>query len=173
MRVRVDDRDNVNPGFKFAEAELNGVPLRVELGPRDLESKSVMIVRRDNNAKQPCSWDKLVSTIQELCTTIQTDLLAKAREQRAQYESRAHNWTEFMAALAKGHTILTPWCNTVESEIRVKKRSGEECASAEEGLSSGAKTLCIPFDQPELPAGTKCFESGEEAKCWVMWGRSY
>ena len=75
-------------------------------------------------------------------------------------------WDDFVPALDAKKMILAPWCEEVAVEEDVKTRS-----ASEEG--AGAKTLCIPFDQPDLPAGTKCFASGKPAKSWALWGRSY
>lgn len=76
------------------------------------------------------------------------------------------SWDDFMAALERRHMVLAPWADEEEVEEDVKKRSTTPTAV-------GAKTLCIPFEQPELPAGTLCFASGKPAKNWALWGRSY
>mmetsp|Transcript_86287 Transcript_86287/g.118977 ORF Transcript_86287/g.118977 Transcript_86287/m.118977 type:complete len:100 (+) Transcript_86287:2271-2570(+) len=90
------------------------------------------------------------------------------------------NWEDFMAALDKRHICLAKWCNTVKCEERVKDRSKEESIAhmeaANEGevlLTGAAKTLCIPFKQPEMPEGSKCFACGEPATITALWGRSY
>ena len=89
-------------------------------------------------------------------------------------------WEEFVPALNEKYIVLTPFVNTTEWEDRVKAMSREAALqlSGEEeaatcATSVAAKTLCIPFEQPLLPEGTKCFVSGEPAQCWVLWGRSY
>lgn len=79
---------------------------------------------------------------------------------------QVNTWDDFMAALDRRHMVLAPWADEEEVEEDVKKRSTTPTAV-------GAKTLCIPFDQPELPEGTLCFASGKPAKNWALWGRSY
>ncbi len=109
--------------------------------------------------------------------TMQNDMFTKAKKIRDDNIAVAHNWEEFMAELNKKKCVLTPWCETLESEELVKQRSKEESTKAEnegeEILTGSAKTLCIPLEQPPLPEGTKCFITGTPATKWVLWGRSY
>lgn len=79
---------------------------------------------------------------------------------------RCTTWEDAMAALGRGHMVLAPWCEEVEVEEGIRKRSTTADAM-------GAKSLCIPFEQPELPAGATCFASGKPAKSWGLFGRSY
>jgi prolyl-tRNA synthetase len=97
---------------------------------------------------------------------VQVDMLAAARARFDACVERASTWDEFMAALERRHMVLAPWADEEEVEEDVKKRS----ATAD---AMGAKSLCIPFEQPELPAGTACFASGKPAKNWCLFGRSY
>ena len=107
-------------------------------------------------------------------------MFQKACDARAAHMTTAATREEFMTNLNKKDIILAPFCDTAECEIKVKDWSKEESIKAMEAANEGeavltgsAKTLCIPFDAPELPAGTPCFISGKPATCWVLWGRSY
>ena len=181
VRVKVDDRDNYNPGWKYNHWELKGVPLRLELGPKDLAKKCVRMVRRDSGAKSDVPWAVLTQRVSLELVTMQHEMLEKARGRRDESLARVTEWEQFVPAVGQGKLALTPFCDETEWEEAVKTRSKEEAlAAAGEGAedercatSVAAKTLCIPFDQPSLPEGTKCFISGKPAKCWVLWGRSY
>jgi prolyl-tRNA synthetase len=186
VRVVLDKRDDKNPGWKYAHWEQKGVCIRIEMGPRDFDAGSVVIARRDNGAKIDCKWDNLVGTVTTLLETIQKDMLAKARAERDAQKSVVMNFSDFHSALDKRHIVLTPWCNTTPCEELVKDKTGPtkedvaaaaaETGDAEEAKkrpSGAAKTLCIPFDQDPLPAGTKCFNCEKFAEKWTLWGRSY
>ena len=102
----------------------------------------------------------------------------KALEARQQKMKTVDNWNDFMSAMQDKCIAMAPWCNCQQCEIQVKDRSKEESENllANEGekqLTGSAKTLCIPFEQPELKAGTKCFHCGTDATLYALWGRSY
>ncbi|CAG9461739.1 unnamed protein product [Pedinophyceae sp. YPF-701] len=166
VRATADLRLNYTPGWKYNHWELKGVPVRVEVGPRDLESGQVVLVRRDTGAKEPVAWAAMGARVAELLEQIQADMYAKARAEFDASMERVTEWGEFMGALDRLHMVLAPWDESVEVEEEIRKRSTTESAM-------GAKSLCIPFVQPELPAGTKCIVSGNPAKSWGLFGRSY
>ena len=112
------------------------------------------------------SWADLPARVPALLEQIQGDMLAAARAKYDACLETVTTWDAFMAALERRHMCLAPWADEEAVEEDVKKRS----ATAD---AMGAKTLCIPFDQPELPPGTLCFASGKPAKNWALWGRSY
>ncbi|CAM9392531.1 unnamed protein product [Ascophyllum nodosum] len=179
VRVKYDDRINYTAGWKYNHWEQKGVPLRLEVGPRDLESRQAVLVRRDTGEKITVPEAELMAKVEELLETIQANLLARLTAERDDHFSRVTEWSNFVPALNRNDIVLTPFCNETEWEDKVKKLSraealkeGEEEA-ANAATSVAAKTLCIPMDQPELPEGTPCFISGKPAKCWVLWGRSY
>jgi len=167
VRSKLDARDNYTPGWKYNHWELKGVPLRVEFGMRDMENNTCVIARRDNREKESVKIEDLPKRVKELCEQVQNDMFERAKKQRDENIVRLTSWDGFISALDEKKLIMTPWCNTKESEELVKKKSTAESAGG------AAKTLCIPFEQPALEPGTKCFITGEEAKCWVLWGRSY
>ena len=182
IRVKLDDRTNYNPGWKYNHWELKGVPLRIEVGPRDVEARQARCVRRDSNEKEDVPMACLTQKVALLLVTMQHDLLSKARKSRDDNIVKVWEWKDFVPALQKGHMVLTPFCNETEYEELVKDKSkaealaalGQETEDEREATPVAAKTLCIPFDAPELPAGTPCFVAPEKpATCWVLWGRSY
>lgn len=166
VRVVTDCRDNYTPGFKYNFWELRGVPIRLELGPKDMEAAAVVLARRDTGAKETVAWADVAARVPALLETIQTEMLASARQRYDACMDKATTWEAFMAALEARHMVLAPWADEPDVEEDVKKRSTTPTAM-------GAKTLCIPFEQPELPEGTLCFASGKPAKNWALWGRSY
>jgi len=168
VRVKTDDRENYTPGWKYNHWEQKGVPLRVELGPRDLQNGVVVVCRRDNGEKETVAWADLPNRVQALSDLIHVDMLANARQQVAGRTSTVTEWKDFTPALNKGNMVLTPWCETKESEEEVEERCKVESPG-----QAAPKTLCIPFEQPALPAGAKCVVTGAPATTWVLWGRSY
>jgi prolyl-tRNA synthetase len=144
---------------------MKGVPLRIEIGPKDLANQQVRVVRRDNGLKVDIPAANLVEEVKALLDEIQANLLKTAKEKRDACIEVIHTWDEFTTALNNKRLILAPWCDEEEVEKDVKART--------KGDLGAAKTLCTPFDQPELPEGTLCFASGKPAKKWSFWGRSY
>jgi len=166
VRVVTDTRTNYTPGWKYNHWECKGVPIRMEIGPRDMEKGTVMMVRRDTGAKVEGSQADVAAAVPALLETIQADMLARARGDFEAARETCTTWEEFTAALDRNHMVLAPWCEEVEVEESIKKRSASKDAM-------GAKSLCIPFDQPPLPQGAVCFASGKPAKSWGLFGRSY
>lgn len=166
VRVETDMRTNYTPGWKYNHWEMRGVPMRVELGPRDMENEVVVVARRDTGVKETVAWDELAARVPLLLDEVQSDLLESARTRYDGCVETATTWDDFMAALDRKHMVMAPWADEEEVEEDVKKRS----ATAD---AMGAKTLCLPFVQPPLPAGARCFASGKPAKNWALWGRSY
>ena len=183
IRAKYDDRNMYNPGWKYNHWEQKGVPIRIEVGPRDKENKQVRIVTRHNGDKEDFSVDGIGALITEKLDTIQSAMFKKAKEERDQHLVKVTEWKEFVPNLELNNLVLTPWCGGEhkdwEEYVKEKSREeslaarGEESEDERTATSVAAKTLCIPFDQPDLPEGTKCFASGLPATCWVLWGRSY
>lgn len=183
IRAKYDDRTMYNPGWKYNHWEQKGVPLRIEVGPRDLEQNQARVVTRHNNLKEDFSVEDLATLLPQKLESIQNEMFIKAKTARDQHLVQVTDWKDFVPNLEKNNLVLTPWCGGEyqEWEEVVKEKSREESLKARgEGeedarcaVSVAAKTLCIPFDQPELPEGTMCLISGLKATCWVLWGRSY
>merc|ERR1711920_332078 len=183
VRVEIDERTNYTPGRKYHYWEVRGVPLRMELGPRDIANNQVRVVRRHNGASEDIPMANLGGSVSTLLDAIHNDMLANAIKTRDERISKADNWEDFMAAVLKGNMILTPFCYKKEYEEQIKKKSkeaslaasGEDEEEERSATSSAAKTLCAPFyaNEKPIPEGTKCFFSGEPATCFMLWGRSY
>jgi len=183
IRAQFDDRDTYTPGWKYNYWEMKGVPIRLEMGPKDFEKNMVVLVRRDTSAKEPVAWKDLETRVPALLEEIHNNLLETARKNREERLAKISKWEEFVPALDKRKIVLAAWCGEMACEDEVKNRSGKESKDKEktedkkdeefEQLSGSAKSLCIPFDQPTLEEGTHCFQCGKIAKQYVLWGRSY
>jgi prolyl-tRNA synthetase len=183
IRAKYDDRMIYNPGWKYNHWEQKGVPIRIEVGPRDIEQKSARIVIRYNGVKEDHPVEGLAGLLKQKLEDIQNAMFAKAKEARDSHVVQITEWKDFVPNLEKHNLVLTPWCGGEHQDWEdwVKKTSreeslrlsGQDAEDEQTATSVAAKTLCIPFDQPELPEGTKCIASGLPATCWVLWGRSY
>lgn len=136
--------------------------------------------KRNDGVKEQVKWDGLADKMIEMFPKIHEEMYNKALQARQSHMSNVTNWEDFMSALGKRNICMAPWCNVQQCEIDVKDRSKEESlAKMEEQnedevlLTGSAKTLCIPFEQPDLAPGTKCFACGKDATCHALWGRSY
>jgi len=137
VSVEVDERDNVNPGFKYAEWELAGVPLRLELGPKDLAQGTVMTVRRNDRAKQPVAIDGVEDHVRALLDGVQRDLFETARARRDAATHGVDTWDDFRAkAEATAGFLLAHWCGRAECEAAIKDETK-------------ATIRCLAFDQAE------------------------
>jgi len=181
IRVMFDNRP-YNPGWKFNDHELHGVPLKVELGPRDVENNKVVIGRRDKPNKEDKITldmdDNLCDNVKKILEEMQDALFQKAKEACDNQTIEVTKWEDFVPALNQKCRVLAPWCEAVECENQIKKKSKEESevTTGEETstLTGAAKSLCIPFEQKPLPEGAVCFcGCGAPAKSWTLFGRSY
>ena len=158
IRVKVDDTDK-SPGFKFAEQEMRGIPVRVEIGPKDIEAGKAVIARRDTGEKIECTIDAIPSTVQALLETIQKDMLVRARERRDSQTYVARNWDEFVRTFSeKTGFVKAMWCGDRACEDKIK----EELA---------VTSRCMPFTD-ETVADT-CVCCGKPATKLVYWGKAY
>lgn len=177
IRVKVDNRPNYKPGWKFNHWEVKGVPIRLEIGTKDVSKNEVRVVRRFDGEKYQLSVEGLEAKLTEELENIHKMMYQKALKEREGRYIQANDWETFMTELNQRNCLLTPWCDVQACEQDVKKRSKEESKAAEseteEALTGSAKTLCKPLDQPQLAEGTKCFACGQPAKVTALWGRSY
>lgn len=178
VRVVGDYRDNYSPGWKFADWELKGVPLRVEFGPKDLAAGQVTAVRRDTGEKFTVKLEEVETRIPELLEAVQVGLLEKARKDFDEHRVLVEDWKDFVPTLNAKNVILSPWCGVPECEDEIKdasakKDDGEDEEFDERAPSMGAKSLCIPYDQPELKPDQKCVRCDRKAVNFCMFGRSY
>ncbi|MBG0770680.1 MAG: proline--tRNA ligase [Anaerolineaceae bacterium] len=161
FRVKVDDRMEVTPGFKFNEWELRGVPLRIEIGPKDIANNSVALARRDipgRDGKSFVSQDNIAATVGEMLETIQANLLAKATQFRDENIHEPKDYEEFKEIIDKGGWCYVWWKPSVENEAAIKEETK-------------ATLRCIPLDQPGGKG--KCIYSGEEATEKAYFARAY
>ena len=157
-RVKVDDTDK-SPGFKFAECEMRGIPVRVEIGPRDIENNQCILVRRDTGEKITVSLDNIEEEVAGLLDTIQKDMLETARAHRDSHTFVAKNWDEFKDIVEnKPGFIKAMWCGETECEENIKDQTG-------------ASTRCMPFEQEQI--SDVCVCCGKPAKKMVYFGRAY
>lgn len=157
--VLMDDSDKM-PGWKFAQYEMEGIPLRLELGPRDIESGSCMAVRRDTGEKVSLKLENLNAQVQELLDDIQQNLYDRALALRNERIYEVHDYESFVETVEnKPGFILAPWCGNQACEDKIKE-------------DTSATSRCIPFDKT-LEEGTKCVCCGKEAKHMVYWGKAY
>ncbi|POY74777.1 putative Proline--tRNA ligase, or putative Glutamate--tRNA ligase [Rhodotorula taiwanensis] len=178
VKAKADLREGYTPGFKYNDWELKGVPIRLELGPKDFEKKSAMSVRRDNGVKAPLALSDLTTTIPKLLDTIHNDMLERARKTYNESIVKVEEWKELVPTLNQNKVVVLPWCEVEKCEDEIKKRSAEESVSGaedERAPSAGAKSLCIPHDQERFGSveGKTCPNCGEKAKRWTLFGRSY
>jgi prolyl-tRNA synthetase len=159
ITVKYDDRDNNKPGWKFADYELKGVPVRIAIGPRDLENNTIEIARRDNLTKETIPIDKVYEHIPKLLDEIQTNIYNKALKFRKENTFYIDSWDEFLKVLDnQGGFIMAHWDGTAETEEKIKEESK-------------ATIRCIPFDSPEESG--KCVYSGKPSGRRVLFARSY
>ena len=157
-RAKIDITDQ-SPGWKFAEYEMKGVPLRIELGPRDIENNVCVAVRRDNGEKTVLSLDELETKIPELLAAVQQGLYDKALARRESMTYDAHNLEEMTdIAENKPGFIRAMWCGDRECEDKLKE-------------IAGVTSRCIPFEQATIDG--KCVCCGKEAKHMLYWGKAY
>jgi len=168
---------NYRPGFKYSHWELKGVPIRIEMGARDIEMNGVTVCRRDKlGEKEFIQLENLVDSLKKLLDDIHHNMYAIAKAKNDEHRVKANTLQEFASKL-NGNAVLVPFCETSQCEEYIKNYTetqttvGESDAKFE--LTGKAKSLCIPFDQPQLEPGTKCFACENEAKSWTYFGRSY
>ena len=158
LRAQGDFSDN-SPGWKFANWEMKGVPLRVEIGPKDIEAGHCVAVRRDNGEKITVALDELEARIPELLETVQQGLFDKAKRNLDEHTYAAHSLAEAKELQEKnGGFIKTMWCGDLACELEMKDKAG---------MSS----RCIPFEQEHLD--DVCPVCGKPAKCMIYWGVAY
>jgi prolyl-tRNA synthetase len=160
IRLKVDDREHLTPGFKFNDWELRGVPSRIEIGPRDVEKGSVALARRDipgRDGKQFVSQDGLATTVNELLVEIQASMLAKATRFQEEHTFEPADYESFKEAVKNGFARVW-WAGDNDDELKVKEETK-------------ATIRCIPFEQPE-GSGT-CFFTGKPADRVAVFARAY
>ena len=158
VRVKLDDSDR-RPGFKFADCEMRGIPVRVEIGPKDIEAGQCVLVRRDTREKITCAIADLAATVPALLETIQKDMYEAAKAHRDAHTYEAHDMDEFTETVkTKPDFIKAMWCGDQACEDRIKELTT-------------ATSRCMPFHQEKI--GETCVCCGKPAKKMVYWGIAY
>lgn len=180
VRVEKDTRDHYNAGWKFANYELKGIPLRIEFGPKDMANGVVMTARRDTNEKATMPISDLAIGVPKLLESMQADMLAKARKEYDDHRIVVTDWKQIVPILNKKNVVVIPHCEDGDCADAVKDETAKQGETDgqpedEKAPSMGAKALCIPFDQnhgelPELCLRPSC---GKQATKWIQFGRSY
>ena len=159
IRVKYDDSDNQRPGWKFAEYELKGVPVRNAVGPRDLENNQVEIARRDTKEKSTVSMEGITETVSQLLLDIQSNLFNRAKKYRDEHITKVDTWDDFISTLdTKAGFVSVHWDGTPETEDKIKEMTK-------------ATIRCIPLNN-EQAAGT-CILTGKPSVQRVLFARAY
>jgi prolyl-tRNA synthetase len=159
VRIKYDNNDNARPGWKFAEYEMKGVPVRLALGARDLEKNVVEVVRRDTKEKRVIALDGLAQYVSELLIEIQQSMFDKAKVYRDEHITPADSWGEFEKLLdEKGGFISAHWDGTAETEEAIKEKTK-------------ATIRCIPLNNPQ--ENGKCIMTGNPSSQRVLFARAY
>jgi len=158
IRVKFDDRDTQKPGFKFTEWEFKGVPLRIAIGPRDLENETVEVARRDTLEKEVLQMKDIDQKVENLLEQIQKNLYQKALDFRNMSTFKVDSWVDFLEQIEKGGFILAHWDGTPETEQKIKEETK-------------ATIRLIPIDGD--PKEGTCVYSGRPSKQRVYFARAY
>ncbi len=160
VRLKVDLSENT-PGWKFNEWELRGVPVRIEIGPRDVQNNSVMLVRRDNRVKESVAIEALETRLPILLEEVQQALFRRAKEFQEQNTYYTDNYEEFKQIIAeKRGFVRVKWAEDSAAELVIKEETK-------------ATLRVIPFDQPEGGVKGNCFYTGRPATCEAIFARAY
>jgi prolyl-tRNA synthetase len=160
VRVMLDDRDTQTPGWKFNEWELRGVPLRLEIGPKDIDKSTVVLARRDTREKSFVPMDGLTTQVQQLLDTIQAALLQRALTYRSEHTTETDSYDEFKQIMdGRPGFVVSPWCGSAACEAAIK-------------TETQATIRNIPFDS-SAPAGKACLKCGEPATANAWFAKSY
>ena len=159
LRMEIDLRDQVSPGYKFNDWEMKGVPVRIEIGPRDIENGECVLVRRDTAEKITVKISELETKLAELLEEIQQNMFDTCKKRMEAKTTIAHNMEEFKNNMDKEQGFIkSMWCGSDECEEKIKELTG-------------AKSRCMPFEQEHL--GDTCVCCGKKADKMVVWGRQY
>ena len=157
IRVHVDDREGLSPGYKFNDWELKGVPIRIEIGPKDIEKGSVVIAKRHSGEKTNIEFSN-IEKIQSMLEEIQSIMLEKAKKQSKENTMSISDYTEFKSKIEKGGFFNSPWCGKLECEEKIKEETG-------------AEIRVIPWNSEDMTQ--KCIYCKEQSKSIPVFARGY
>ncbi|KAK2086720.1 Bifunctional glutamate/proline--tRNA ligase [Saguinus oedipus] len=174
IRVRADLRDNYSPGWKFNHWELKGVPIRLEVGPRDMKNCQFVAVRRDTGEKLTVAENEAETKLPAILEDIHVTLFTRASEDLKTHMVVANTMEDFQKILDSGKIVQIPFCGEIDCEDWIKKTTARDQDLEPGAASMGAKSLCIPFKPLcELQPGAKCICGRNPAKYYTLFGRSY
>uniref|UniRef100_A0AAX7UHW4 WHEP-TRS domain-containing protein n=1 Tax=Astatotilapia calliptera TaxID=8154 RepID=A0AAX7UHW4_ASTCA len=174
IRVKSDLRDNYSPGWKFNHWELKGVPIRLEVGPKDMQQKQCVAARRDSGAKVTIPEAEVEKNLLNMLEDIQNSLFKKASDDLKSHMVAADTMEQFQKELDQGKIVQIPFCGGIECEDWIKKITAKDQDLEPGAPSMGAKSLCIPFTPLKtLQPGQKCVSGKEPAQYYTLFGRSY
>jgi len=158
IRVHVDDREELTPGYKFHDWELRGIPLRVEIGPKDIEKNKVVLAKRHNKEKLDLSFDEINEKIESILDDIQKQMLVAAKKILEKMTRDVSNYDEFKSELEKGGFLQSPWCGKEECEAKIKEETS-------------AEIRVIPFESEN--SSKKCVYCNEQSVSIPIFARGY
>uniref|UniRef100_A0A673WHR8 Bifunctional glutamate/proline--tRNA ligase n=1 Tax=Salmo trutta TaxID=8032 RepID=A0A673WHR8_SALTR len=174
IRVKADLRENYSPGWKFNHWELKGVPIRLEVGPKDLKQGQCVAVRRDTGEKITLPEADTEKRLTQLLEDIQTNLFKRASDDLNKHMVVADSMEQFQKDLDQGRIVQIPFCGEIECEDWIKKTTAKDQDLEPGAPSMGAKSLCIPFKPLKpLQPGQMCVSGKEAAQYYTLFGRSY
>lgn len=157
--VMLDEREEYSPGWKYSEYELKGVPIRLEIGPKDLEKEQVVLVRRDNGKKEFVKINKLRNEVKKTIEDIQNSMFEKAKKFLDSQIVKVNTWNQFIKEVKNRKLVMAKFCGDKECEEEIKDKT------------KGAGSRVIPFDQEKISG--ECIHCGKPAKYSTYFGRSY
>nr|XP_046260310.1 bifunctional glutamate/proline--tRNA ligase isoform X1 [Scatophagus argus] len=174
IRVKTDVRDNYSPGWKFNHWELKGVPIRLEVGPKDMQQRQCVAVRRDSGVKVTVPEAEVEKMLLAMLEDIQTSLYNKASDDLKKNMVAADTMEQFQKELDQGKIVQIPFCGGIQCEDWIKKTTAKDQDLEPGAPSMGAKSLCIPFSPLKtLQPGQMCVSGKEPAQYYTLFGRSY
>ncbi|KAM6942734.1 bifunctional glutamate/proline--tRNA ligase [Xenentodon cancila] len=174
IRVKTDFRDNYSPGWKFNHWELKGVPVRLEVGPKDMQQQQCVAVRRDSGAKVTIPEAEVEKRLITMLDDIQSTLFKKASDDLNSHMVAVDSMELFQKELDQGKIVQIPFCGGIECEDWIKKTTAKDQDLEPGAPSMGAKSLCIPFSPLKtLQPGQMCVSGKEPAQYYTLFGRSY
>ena len=161
LRVKMDDREEFTPGWKFSDWEMRGVPLRIEIGPRDIEENQAVAVRRDTREKESIGLEALAQRVPEILKNIQTSMLEAGLKFQLENTHEVTSYEDFKSTLeSKRGFIKAYWCGHQSCEEKIKEETM-------------ATVRVVPLEQDKKKTREKCFCCGKDSEVWVYFARAY
>ena len=157
IRVHIDDREGLSPGYKFNDWELKGVPIRIEIGPKDIEKQSIVIVKRYNGEKSNIGFSE-IEKIPTILEEIQSIMLENAKKQSKENTISITDYSEFRSKIENGGFFNSPWCGKLECEEKIKEETG-------------AEIRVIPWNSEDITQ--KCIYCNEQSQVIPIFARGY